>query len=87
MPGVNFTNILHKAFMLKDPKSVKNTVKRSVFFALLGSARKTMSKMLVKLTPRCNMTFTDAFSVDILKVIFLVDQSKINTLKIQMTLI
>jgi len=37
--GVNFTNLLHAAFMLIDPKSAKNTVKPSVIFALLGSAR------------------------------------------------
>ncbi len=38
--------------MRPDPKSIKNTVKPSVFFALLGSARiKATHKMLVKLTP------------------------------------
>ncbi len=35
--GVIFTNVLHAAFMLVDPKSVKNTVKLSIFFTLLGS--------------------------------------------------
>jgi len=35
-PGVNFTNILHKAFKCADTKSRKN-VKPSAFFKLLGS--------------------------------------------------
>jgi len=35
-PGVNFTNVLHKAFTLVDPKSVKNAVKSSVFFYAFG---------------------------------------------------
>jgi len=49
--GVNFTNILHKAFTCEDPKSTKNTVKPSVFFALLGSdGVKALRKMLVKST-------------------------------------
>jgi len=39
LSGVNFTNILCKDFMRVDPKSVKNTVKLSAFFALLGSLR------------------------------------------------
>jgi len=34
----HFPNILHAAFTRKDPKSTKNAVKLSVFFALLGSA-------------------------------------------------
>jgi len=46
--GVNFINILRKAFMHADTKSEKNWVKLSVFFALLGSAHvKTSCKMLV----------------------------------------
>jgi len=36
-PGVDLTSILREAFMCADPKSAKNTVKLSVFFALLGS--------------------------------------------------
>jgi len=35
-PGVNFTNILRTAFMLVDPKSVKNAVKSSVSFYAFG---------------------------------------------------
>jgi len=51
-PEVDFTNNLRTAFMHADPKSAKNTVKQSVSFALLGSARlKAKHKMLVKLTP------------------------------------
>jgi len=42
---------LHGAFMRTDHKSAENTVKLSVFFALLGSAQvKAAHKMLVKLT-------------------------------------
>ncbi len=37
MERVDFTNILHEAFTCEDPKSAKNTVKPSVFFALFGS--------------------------------------------------
>jgi len=48
-PGLNFTNILRTAFMSKERK---NTVKLSVFFALLWSTHvKASSKMSVKLTP------------------------------------
>jgi len=43
---VDFTNILQT-----DPKSTKNTVELSVFFALLGSAHaKASLRMLMKLT-------------------------------------
>jgi len=50
--GVNFINVLQAAFVLADPKSAKETVKLSVFFALLGSAlAKAAHKTLVKLTP------------------------------------
>jgi len=54
--GVNFTNILCKAFKYPNPKSSeKNTVKPAVFFVLLGSSRvKAAHKMLVKLTPGVN---------------------------------
>jgi len=48
---VNFINILRAAFWRTDPKSAKNTVKQSVFFALLGSTHaKAAHKMLMKLT-------------------------------------
>jgi len=54
-PGINFTNILFKAFTLKDPKSAKKTDYLTVFFALLGSASvKASRKMLVKLTQRAD---------------------------------
>ncbi len=46
--GVNFTNILHKAFTRSDPKSAKETDSLTLFFAQLGSARaKAALKMLV----------------------------------------
>jgi len=49
--SVNFTNILSAVFILADPKSVKNTVKSSVYFGLSGSARvKAARKNLMKLT-------------------------------------
>jgi len=35
-PGVDSTNVLHEAFMLVDPESVKNTVKSSVSFYAFG---------------------------------------------------
>ena len=52
LPGVNFINILRAAFTRADPKSAKNTVKSSSFFAHLESAIvKAAGKMLMKLTP------------------------------------
>ncbi len=36
--GVNFTNVLCKAFTLVDPKSVKKIDNSTVFFTLLESA-------------------------------------------------
>ncbi len=51
-PGHNFINIVLTAFMHADPRSVKKTVKLSIFFTLLGSTSiKAAPKMLVKLTP------------------------------------
>jgi len=48
-PGVNLTNVLRTAFMLVDPKSIKNTVKLSVSF--LGSASvKAVHRTLMKLS-------------------------------------
>jgi len=38
--GVNFINILCKAFTRKDSKGTQNTVKPSVFFTLWGSGTK-----------------------------------------------
>ncbi len=35
-PGLNFINVLHIAFTLVDPKSIKNTVKSSVSFYSFG---------------------------------------------------
>jgi len=40
--GINFTKVLHEAFTLVDPESVKNTVKSSVSFYAFGiCARKS----------------------------------------------
>jgi len=50
--GVNFINIQRTAFMLVDPKSVKNIDNLTVFFTLLGSASvKSVCRMLMKLSP------------------------------------
>jgi len=51
-PGVSSINVLRAAFMLASPESAKKTVKLSVFFALLGSARvKAVHRTLAKSTP------------------------------------
>ena len=42
--GVNFANVLRTAFMLVDPKSVKNTVKSSVSFYSFGICRRKSCK-------------------------------------------
>ncbi len=48
--GVNFTDVLRKAFTRQDPKNAQNRFKWSVFYAPLGSAHaKIACKMLVKL--------------------------------------
>jgi len=63
-PGVNFTNILRAAFTTADPKSAKNTLKTSVFFALLGSESvKAFHKMFVKSYQSCQFhkNFTMSF--------------------------
>jgi len=50
--GLNFINVLHTAFTLTDPKSVKKTLKLSIFFMLLGSTSvKAVRRMLMKLSP------------------------------------
>jgi len=51
-PGVNFTNSLHASITHKDQIISKNTIKPSVFFALLGPEHiKASNKMLMNLTP------------------------------------
>jgi len=53
--GLNFINVLRTAFTSKDPRSVKNTVKFSIFITLLGStSAKAAGITLVKLTPACS---------------------------------
>ncbi len=48
----NFTDILLEALIRADSKTTKDTVKLSVFFALLGSeCVNAACKMLVKSTP------------------------------------
>ena len=51
IPRFNFTNVLHAAFTLADPKSAIKLLNLTVFFALLGSASaKAARRMLMKLT-------------------------------------
>ena len=51
-PGVNFINVLHTAFTLVDPESVKKIDNLTVFFMLLGSPSiKAVRRMLMKSTP------------------------------------
>jgi len=51
-PWLNFINVLCTAFTTADPKSIKKTVKLSIFFTHLGFTRvKAVSRMLMKLTP------------------------------------
>jgi len=72
-PGVDFTNILRAPLTLADLKSAdlksaKNTVKPSVFIALLGSEHvKPARKMLVKLTPGTKKCSTSGFRTVLLK--------------------
>jgi len=50
--GVNFINVLRKAFTLADPKSIKFQLSRQYLFIPLGSARvKAVQKALMKLKP------------------------------------
>ncbi len=50
--GVNCINILCTAFALVDHEGVNNTVKLSVFFALLGSMSvKAVRRTLMKFSP------------------------------------
>ncbi len=52
-PGVNFTNILHTAFTLVDPKSIKKIqLSHQYLFTLLGfESVKAACRMLMKLSP------------------------------------
>ncbi len=51
-PGLNFINVLRTAFMCADPRSIKKTVKFSIFFTLSRPMSvKAQCKTLVKLTP------------------------------------
>jgi len=52
--GVNFINVLRTAFTCVEPKSVKKTVKLSVFFLLLGATGvKAIRKYVGEIEPRC----------------------------------
>jgi len=52
IPGVNFINVLQAAFTQTDPKSAKELLDLTVFFALLGFlCVKAARRTLMKLTP------------------------------------
>jgi len=54
-PSVNFTNILRAALTLKDPESVKNTVKSSVSFYAFGTCgRKSCTQNVDEIEPWYN---------------------------------
>jgi hypothetical protein len=58
LSGLSFINVLRTAFTLKDPKSVKKTVKLSIFFTYLGSMSvKAVRRMLMKLSPDNLLSF------------------------------
>ncbi len=58
MNGLNFINVLHTAFALVDPKSVKDTDDLTIIFTLLGSTgAKAVHRILMKLTPDCSNQF------------------------------
>jgi len=51
-PGVNFINVLLEAFARTEPKSIKKTVKSSIFLRFWDlRAQNLYVNMLVKLTP------------------------------------
>jgi hypothetical protein len=53
---IKVINVLHTAFTLADPKSIKKTVKLSIFFTLSGyTSVKAVCRMLMKLTPGINL--------------------------------
>jgi len=57
--GANFINVLQAAFICADTESTKKTVKSSVFFELLGSARvKAAPRTLMKLTQEGRVSVT-----------------------------
>jgi len=56
-PCVKFTNVSRTAFMLVDPKSVKNTVKSSVSFYAFGICMvKAVRRTLMRLSPGWKFT-------------------------------
>ena len=71
-PGVNYINVLLATFTLEDPKSAKQLLDLTVFFALLGSAgvRAAAHRTLVKLIPTRTFDFNSLIS-------FVLDQFQI----------
>jgi len=55
-PGLNFINVLREAFTCADPKSIKKTVKLSIFMLLGSTSVKAVHKTLMKLNPGVNFT-------------------------------
>ncbi len=87
--GVNFINVLLAAFAPQIPKVQKKTDNLTVFFTLLGSTCiKAVCRTLMKLTPnrqlRHNYNYHLSISLlwCILKLLQLVEQTKITTSKI-----
>jgi hypothetical protein len=69
-PGINFIKVLRAVFTLKEPKSPKQLLDLTVFFALSGSAGvKAACRMLMKLTPgiafRVNSVITNTVKPEI----------------------
>jgi hypothetical protein len=80
MSGLNFINFLRTAFTSADPKSIKKTVKFSIFFTLLGSARvKAVHRLLMRLTPGEDRSlprgFVDSCNLSIL-IIWIADHGR-----------
>ncbi len=88
----NFVNVLCAAFTCRNPKSTKETVELSVFFALLGSGRlKAFCKMLMKLTPcltlrRCCHLICSVLKMMILFVSMSIWIRKIKVLKVNINI-
>jgi len=62
-PGVHFINVLQAAFTCTDSKSIKGTVKLSIFFTLLGSAIvKAARRLLAKLSPEVKRRMQNVLS-------------------------
>jgi len=67
-PGVNFINTIQAAFMSANPKSVKKTVKLSIYLCFWDlCSQKTDRTMLMKSTPGTNFINMQLLRVQIPK--------------------